>query len=70
MKILAINASHRGDQGYTRFLIDRLFQDAILAGPNAKSSPWPKSRSIVAWVVRSAIRLNSTCAVFTMTRTA
>ena len=32
MKILAINASHRGDQGYTRFLIDRLFQGASAAG--------------------------------------
>ncbi len=28
MKIVAINASHRGDQGYTRFLIDLLFQGA------------------------------------------
>jgi NAD(P)H-dependent FMN reductase len=28
MRILAINASHRGDQGHTRFLIDKLFQGA------------------------------------------
>jgi NAD(P)H-dependent FMN reductase len=32
MKILAINASHRGDQGHTRFLIDKLFQGAASAG--------------------------------------
>lgn len=32
MKILAINSSHRGDNGYTRFLIDKLFQGANDAG--------------------------------------
>ncbi len=32
MKILAINASHRGDQGYTRFLLDRLLAGATAAG--------------------------------------
>lgn len=32
MKILAINASHRGDQGHTGFLIERLFQGANAAG--------------------------------------
>ncbi len=32
MRILALNASHRGDQGHTRFLIDRLFQGAKSAG--------------------------------------
>ncbi len=32
MKILAINASHRGDKGHTRFLIDKLFQGAASAG--------------------------------------
>ena len=31
-KIVAINGSHRGDRGYTRFLIDRLFQGAAEAG--------------------------------------
>jgi multimeric flavodoxin WrbA len=31
-RILAINASHRGDKGYTRFLIDRLFAAAAAAG--------------------------------------
>lgn len=32
MKILAINASHNGDKGHTRFLIDRLFSGALEAG--------------------------------------
>ena len=32
MQILAINASYRGDQGHTRFLIDRLFQGAASVG--------------------------------------
>ena len=32
MRILAINASHRGDNGYTRFLIDKLFEGATAAG--------------------------------------
>ncbi|MEA3339104.1 MAG: flavodoxin family protein [Chloroflexota bacterium] len=32
MKILAINASYRGDKGHTRFLIDKLFAGAIAAG--------------------------------------
>ena len=32
MKIIAINSSHRGDNGYTRFLIDKLFQGATAAG--------------------------------------
>jgi multimeric flavodoxin WrbA len=32
MKILAINSSHRGDTGYTKFLIDKLFPGAIEAG--------------------------------------
>jgi multimeric flavodoxin WrbA len=32
MKITAINASHRGDHGHTRFLIDRIFQGAQEAG--------------------------------------
>ncbi len=32
MKILAINASHRGDKGHTRFLIDKIFQGATTAG--------------------------------------
>lgn len=32
MKIIAINASHRGDKGHTRFLIDKLFQGAAAAG--------------------------------------
>ncbi|MBA7549272.1 FMN-dependent NADH-azoreductase [subsurface metagenome] len=32
MKIVAINSSHRGDSGYSRFLIDKLFQGATAAG--------------------------------------
>jgi FMN-dependent NADH-azoreductase len=32
VKILAINASYRGDQGHTRFLIDQLFHGAKAAG--------------------------------------
>jgi len=32
MRILAINASHRGNQGHTSFLIDKLFQGAREAG--------------------------------------
>jgi multimeric flavodoxin WrbA len=32
MKILALNGSHRGNQGYTHFLIERVFQGARAAG--------------------------------------
>jgi multimeric flavodoxin WrbA len=32
MKILAINASHRGDKGYTRYLLDLLGEGAMEAG--------------------------------------
>jgi multimeric flavodoxin WrbA len=32
LKIVAINGSHRGEKGYTRFLIDRLFSGAVKAG--------------------------------------
>lgn len=32
MKIIAINASHRGDKGHTHFLIEKLFQGAAAAG--------------------------------------
>jgi len=32
MKIVAINASHRGDKGMTRFFVDRLFDGATRAG--------------------------------------
>ncbi len=32
MRILAINASHRGDRGHTSFLIQKLFQGAAAAG--------------------------------------
>jgi hypothetical protein len=36
MKILAINASHRGDQGHTRFLIDNSFWELPLPEPRVK----------------------------------
>jgi multimeric flavodoxin WrbA len=32
MRIIAINASHRGDKGMTRFFVDRLFDGATRAG--------------------------------------
>lgn len=32
MKIIAINASHRGNKGHTRFLIDRFFEGVSAAG--------------------------------------
>ena len=32
MKILAVNGSHRGDRGYTRFLLDLVFKGASEAG--------------------------------------
>lgn len=32
MKILAINASHQGDKGQTRFFLDRLLQGASEVG--------------------------------------
>ena len=37
MKIIAINASHRGDRGHTRFLIDRIFQGAREAGAECET---------------------------------
>lgn len=36
MKILAINASHRGDRGLTRFFIDRLFDGARASGADCE----------------------------------
>ena len=42
MKIIAINASYRGDKGYTRFLIDRLFQGATEAGAECEVIPLVK----------------------------
>ena len=36
MKLLALNGSHRGDQGHTRFLIDRLFEGAAAAGADCE----------------------------------
>lgn len=32
MKLLAINASHRGDKGHTCFFVDKLFKGATEAG--------------------------------------
>jgi len=37
MKILAINASHRGEKGHTHFLIDKLFQGAGAAGAECET---------------------------------
>lgn len=37
MKILAINASHRGDKGHTHFLINELFQGATAAGAECET---------------------------------
>ena len=37
MKILAINASHRGNKRYTRFLIDKLFEGAISVGAECEA---------------------------------
>lgn len=37
LKILAINSSHRGERGYTRFLINKLFHGAAEAGANCEA---------------------------------
>jgi len=37
MKILAINASHRGDRGHTHFLIEKLFQGATAIGAECEA---------------------------------
>lgn len=37
MKILAINASHRGDKGHTHFLVNKLFQGASAAGAECET---------------------------------
>lgn len=37
MKILALNASHRGDKGHTHFLINKLFQGATAAGAECEA---------------------------------
>ena len=39
MKILAINASYRGNKGHTRFLIDKLFKGAAAAGAECQVVP-------------------------------
>lgn len=36
MRILAINSSHRGDRGFTRFFIDRILQGAVEAGADCE----------------------------------
>ena len=37
MKILVINASHRGEKGHTHFLINKLFQGAVTAGAECEA---------------------------------
>ncbi len=37
MKILAINASHRGENGHTRFLLDKLLRGAVEAGAECET---------------------------------
>ena len=37
MKIVAINSSHRGDKGYTHFLIAKLFDGAKNAGAECET---------------------------------
>jgi len=39
MKILAINANPREDQGHMRFLIDKLFQGAVCAESLREEAP-------------------------------
>ena len=36
MRIVAINSSHRGDKGLTRFFVDRVFQGATEAGADCQ----------------------------------
>ena len=36
MKIIAINGSHRGENGYTEFLLNKLFQGAQEAGADCE----------------------------------
>ena len=44
MKILAINGSHRGDKGYTHFLLEKLFHGAVEAGAECETIPLAKLR--------------------------
>jgi len=37
MRIVAINASHRGDKGLTRFFVDRIFKGATQAGADCQA---------------------------------
>ena len=37
MKVLAINASHRGDKGHSHFLIDKLLHGAAAAGAECEA---------------------------------
>jgi multimeric flavodoxin WrbA len=36
MRMLAINSSHRGDRGFTRFFVDKMLQGAIQAGADCE----------------------------------
>ena len=44
MKIVAINGSHRGESGYTQFLIDKVFEGARNAGARCETIVLAKQR--------------------------
>jgi multimeric flavodoxin WrbA len=44
MKILSINSSHRGDKGFTRFLIDKIFEGASNAGAECENTTLAKMK--------------------------
>lgn len=44
MKLLAINGSHRGDKGHTRYLLDLLFQGASEAGAECEIASLAKHK--------------------------
>lgn len=46
MKILAINGSHRGEAGYTQFLLDKVLEGARSAGADCESVALAKLKMI------------------------